>query len=46
MVFLDAESQLAKYRLLFERIEAVSLPPDHTRDLIADIARHLRKEAP
>ncbi|KOU45467.1 DNA-binding protein [Streptomyces sp. WM4235] len=46
VVFLDAESQLAKYRLLFERIEAVSLPPDHTRDLIADIARHLRKEAP
>ncbi|MGW0391578.1 helix-turn-helix domain-containing protein [Streptomyces sp. NPDC003042] len=41
VVFLDADDQLAKYRMLFDRIEAVSLPPDRTRDLIADIARNL-----
>lgn len=41
LAFLDAESQLAKYRMLFDRIEAVALPPGGTRDLIHDIARNL-----
>lgn len=40
VVFLDAESQLAKYRTLFERMEAVALNPAQTRDLISSIARN------
>ncbi|MGP4086282.1 helix-turn-helix domain-containing protein [Streptomyces sp. KR55] len=41
LVFLDAEAQLHKYRTLFERIEAVALDPDKTRDLIHNVMRDL-----
>ncbi|MET9320267.1 helix-turn-helix transcriptional regulator [Streptomyces sp. NPDC003038] len=40
LVFLDAEPQLAKYRTLFERLEAVALNPAQTRDLISSIVRN------
>ncbi|MGW0754892.1 helix-turn-helix domain-containing protein [Streptomyces sp. NPDC002814] len=39
--FLDAESQLHKYRTLFERIEAVALSPEKTRDLIHHLMQEL-----
>lgn len=38
-VFLEAESQLLKYRTLFERLEAVALSPAQTRDLISAVVR-------
>ncbi|MEV0117935.1 helix-turn-helix transcriptional regulator [Streptomyces sp. NPDC050844] len=41
LVFLDAEAQLHKYRTLFERLEAVALSPDKTRDLIHSVAQEL-----
>ncbi|MER5811911.1 helix-turn-helix transcriptional regulator [Streptomyces sp. NPDC002033] len=41
LAFLDAEPQLAKYRMLFDRLDAVALPPGRTRDLIRDVARDL-----
>ncbi|MEU8462770.1 helix-turn-helix transcriptional regulator [Streptomyces sp. NPDC029003] len=41
VVFLDAEPQLAKYRMLLDRIEAVSLPPARSRDLMAGIVHNL-----
>jgi hypothetical protein len=37
LTFLDAEAQLRKYRTLFERLEAVALDPDKTRDLISNV---------
>jgi transcriptional regulator with XRE-family HTH domain len=37
--FLDAEAQLRKYRTLFERVEAVALSPEKTRDLIHTVMR-------
>ncbi len=40
-VFLGAEAQLHKYRTLLDRIEAVALSPDKTRDLIHDVMRDL-----
>lgn len=40
-VFLDAEAQLAKYRVLFNRIESVALSPGKSRDLIHGISRNL-----
>lgn len=39
--FLDADAQLHKYRTLFERIEAVALSPEKTRDLIHNLMREL-----
>ncbi|GGK91525.1 transcriptional regulator [Streptomyces flaveus] len=39
--FLDAESQLRKYRTLFERLDAVALAPDKTRDLISAVIHDL-----
>jgi transcriptional regulator with XRE-family HTH domain len=41
LVFLDAEAQLHKYRTLFDRIEAVALDPDKTRELIHTVMREL-----
>jgi transcriptional regulator with XRE-family HTH domain len=40
-VFLDAEAQLSKYRVLLERMEAKALPPEKSRDLIHSIAQDL-----
>jgi len=40
-VFLDAEAQLGKYRVLLERMEAKALPPEKARDLIHSIAQEL-----
>ncbi|WP_149827459.1 helix-turn-helix domain-containing protein [Streptomyces tailanensis] len=39
--FLDAEAQLHKYRTLFDRIEAIALSADKTRDLIHNVMREL-----
>ncbi|MZD17114.1 helix-turn-helix domain-containing protein [Streptomyces sp. SID5476] len=39
--FVDAEAQLHKYRTLFDRIEAIALNPDKTRDLIHNVMRDL-----
>ncbi|MEW2397913.1 helix-turn-helix transcriptional regulator [Streptomyces sp. NPDC046862] len=41
LAFLDAEAQLHKYRTLFDRIEAVALAPEKTRDLIHHLLREL-----
>ncbi|WP_405907847.1 helix-turn-helix transcriptional regulator [Streptomyces sp. NBC_00828] len=41
LTFLDAEAQLHKYRILFERVEAVALDPDKTRDLISNVIHDL-----
>ena len=41
VAFLDAEAQLHKYRTLFERIEAVALNPEKTRDLIHHVMREM-----
>ncbi|MDX3069233.1 MULTISPECIES: helix-turn-helix domain-containing protein [Streptomyces] len=41
LAFLDAEAQLHKYRTLFDRIEAVTLPPEKTRDLIHRVMREM-----
>ncbi|WP_328442410.1 helix-turn-helix domain-containing protein [Streptomyces sp. NBC_00444] len=41
VAFLDAEAQLHKYRTLFERIKAVALSPEKTRDLIHNVMREL-----
>jgi hypothetical protein len=41
IAFLDAEAQLHKYRTLFDRIEAVTLDPGKTRDLIHSLAQEL-----
>jgi transcriptional regulator with XRE-family HTH domain len=38
---LDAEAQLSKYRTLLDRMEAIALKPDESRDFIRDIARSL-----
>ncbi|MEU5000552.1 helix-turn-helix transcriptional regulator [Streptomyces sp. NPDC021622] len=40
-VFLDAEAQLDKYRVLLDRMEATALPPAKSRDFIHSIARDL-----
>ncbi|MFI6124843.1 helix-turn-helix domain-containing protein [Streptomyces sp. NPDC051064] len=40
-VFLDAEAQLQKYRVLLGRIEAIALAPAKSRDFIHTIARNL-----
>ncbi|MCX4906794.1 helix-turn-helix transcriptional regulator [Streptomyces sp. NBC_00878] len=41
LTFLDAEAQLRKYRNLFERLNAVALSPDKTRDLIHAVIHDL-----
>ncbi|MQY38261.1 hypothetical protein SRB17_62710 [Streptomyces sp. RB17] len=41
LAFLDAEAQLHKYRSLFERIDAVALAPEKTRDLVRNVMREL-----
>jgi transcriptional regulator with XRE-family HTH domain len=40
-VFLDAEAQLIKYRVLIERMAAIALTPKESRDFIHNIAHHL-----
>ncbi|MGW0667365.1 Scr1 family TA system antitoxin-like transcriptional regulator [Streptomyces sp. NPDC002746] len=40
-VFIDAESQLAQYRLLLERLDAASLNVEQSQDLIHKIAQGL-----
>ncbi|MFC8872427.1 helix-turn-helix domain-containing protein [Streptomyces sp. NPDC057148] len=40
-VFLDAEAQLSKYRILLDRIQAKALPPAESRDFIHHIAQDL-----
>jgi hypothetical protein len=40
-VFIDAEAQLARYRTLFRRVEASSLEPGRSRDLILRMAKEL-----
>ncbi|MGC9500452.1 helix-turn-helix domain-containing protein [Streptomyces sp. WG7] len=40
-IFLDADAQLAKYRVLLDRTEAKALPPAESRDLIHHIAQGL-----
>ncbi|TLS40670.1 helix-turn-helix domain-containing protein [Streptomyces montanus] len=40
-VFLDAEAQLSKYRLLLERMEAKALAPKESREFIHSIAQDL-----
>ncbi|MFG2125754.1 helix-turn-helix domain-containing protein [Streptomyces sp. NPDC048710] len=40
-VFLDAEAQLSKYRVLLERMEDKTLSPEESRDLIHSIALDL-----
>ncbi|WP_372404906.1 Scr1 family TA system antitoxin-like transcriptional regulator [Streptomyces luteireticuli] len=39
--FLDAETRLANYRAVLDRIEERSLDPDQSRDFILDVAQHL-----
>ena len=41
LAFLDADAQLHKYRTLFDRIEAIALTPEKTRDLIHNVMREL-----
>lgn len=41
LLFLDAEAPLQKYRTLFERVSAVALTPEKTRDLIHVVMREL-----
>ncbi|WP_319949581.1 Scr1 family TA system antitoxin-like transcriptional regulator [Streptomyces halobius] len=41
VTFLDAEAQLAKYRDLLGRLEAIALKPEASRDVIRAIARDL-----
>jgi transcriptional regulator with XRE-family HTH domain len=41
LLFLDAEAPLRKYRMLFERVGAVALTPEETRDLIHVVMRDL-----
>lgn len=39
--FIDAEAQLGLFRTLFRRVEASSLDPEQTRDLIHNLAKEL-----
>jgi transcriptional regulator with XRE-family HTH domain len=41
LAFLDAEAQLAKYRIVLDRLDTLALKPAESRDLIHDIARNL-----
>ncbi|MGX4690365.1 helix-turn-helix domain-containing protein [Streptomyces sp. JNUCC 63] len=39
--FIDSEAQLSVFRTLFHRVEAVTLGPDRSRDLIHKLAKEL-----
>ncbi|MFF8031033.1 helix-turn-helix domain-containing protein [Streptomyces sp. NPDC016626] len=39
--FIDSEAQLAAFRTLFHKVEAVSLPPERSRDFIHRLAKEL-----
>ncbi|GAA3375666.1 transcriptional regulator WhiJ [Streptomyces sannanensis] len=39
--FIDAEAQLGRYRTLFRRVEAASLEPERSRDLILRMTKEL-----
>ena len=39
--FIDAEAQLGVFRTLFRRVEAASLDPEQSRDLIHNLAKEL-----
>ncbi|MEU1124196.1 Scr1 family TA system antitoxin-like transcriptional regulator [Streptomyces sp. NPDC005899] len=39
--FVDCETHLAQYRLLFERLDTVALTPARSRDLVREIAAEL-----
>jgi len=39
--FIDAEAQLTVFRTLFRRVEAASLDPERSRDLIHNLAKEL-----
>lgn len=39
--FIDSETQLAAFRTLFHRVEAVSLAPERSRDLIGKLEKEL-----
>ncbi|WP_319209300.1 Scr1 family TA system antitoxin-like transcriptional regulator [Streptomyces sp. ME02-8801-2C] len=41
LAFLDAEAELRKYRTLFDRIEAMALDPEKSRELIHNVIRDL-----
>ncbi|UIX32884.1 helix-turn-helix domain-containing protein [Streptomyces sp. GQFP] len=41
LAFVDADAELRRYRTLFDRIEAVALAPEKTRDLIHSVIRDL-----
>ncbi|MGV9881807.1 helix-turn-helix domain-containing protein [Streptomyces sp. NPDC003006] len=40
-IFLDAEAQLDKYRILLDRMEATALPPAKSRDFIHNVIQDL-----
>jgi len=40
-VFIDAEDQLARFRTLFRKVEAESLEPGRSRDLIHRLTKEL-----
>lgn len=40
-LFIDSEAQLGVFRTLFRRVEAVSLEPERSRDLIHGLAKEL-----
>lgn len=40
-VFIDAETQLSRYRTLFRRVESASLEPRRSRDFIRGLAKEL-----
>jgi hypothetical protein len=40
-VFIDAEAQLAHFRTLFRKVEAVSLEPERSREFIHQLAKQL-----
>ena len=39
--FVDSEAQLGVFRTLFRRVEAVSLDPERSRDLIHKLTKEL-----
>ena len=45
-VFLDADAQLHKYRTLFDRVEAIALSPEKSRDLIHPVIARAVKGMP
>ncbi|WP_431986072.1 hypothetical protein [Streptomyces griseoflavus] len=39
--FIDSDAQLAAFRALFDKVEAVSLAPGRSRDVIGKLAKEL-----